>query len=239
MAPTSPPSTGDGEGVWLAHGPAYLLDVVGIDTGHHAGDVMAQGFTGTHEQGRPHRHRRDVRSEPLRSEERQGLLRLRAGQEGQAEEGGRRRSYELLAPIAKPKQDFDKDAIIARMMIPMINEVVLCLEEALSPRQPKPTSRWSTVWASLPSAAACSAIWTPWSGSLRGHGRPVCRFGPALPRQRQAARDGRPGQNLYLIAERRSIHERRSHCRLYPDPDGPVQGRRLPQRACRRFCPRT
>ena len=25
-------------------GPAYLLDVVGIDTGHHAGDVMAQGF---------------------------------------------------------------------------------------------------------------------------------------------------------------------------------------------------
>ena len=29
-------------------------------------------------------------------------------------------------PIAKPKQDFDKEAIIARMMIPMINEVVLC-----------------------------------------------------------------------------------------------------------------
>ena len=40
-------------------------------------------------------------------------------------------SYELLAPIAKPKQDFDKDAIIARMMIPMINEVVLCLEEGI------------------------------------------------------------------------------------------------------------
>lgn len=25
-------------------GPAYLMDVVGIDTGHHGRDVMADGF---------------------------------------------------------------------------------------------------------------------------------------------------------------------------------------------------
>ncbi len=25
-------------------GPAYLMDVVGIDTGHHGRDVMAEGF---------------------------------------------------------------------------------------------------------------------------------------------------------------------------------------------------
>jgi 3-hydroxyacyl-CoA dehydrogenase/enoyl-CoA hydratase/3-hydroxybutyryl-CoA epimerase/enoyl-CoA isomerase len=69
-------------------GPAYLMDVVGIDTGHHGRDVMAEGF--------PDRMKDDRRSASTRlrgqapgPEERQGLLRLRDRQEGQAEEGRR------------------------------------------------------------------------------------------------------------------------------------------------------
>ncbi len=32
-------------------GPAYLQDVVGIDTSHHVGDVLAEGYPGPHGQG--------------------------------------------------------------------------------------------------------------------------------------------------------------------------------------------
>ncbi|MDI5829746.1 hypothetical protein MJN51_39135, partial [Salmonella enterica subsp. enterica serovar Kentucky] len=35
---------------------------------------------------------------------------------------------DLLASVSQPKRDFSDDEIIARMMIPMINEVVRCLE---------------------------------------------------------------------------------------------------------------
>ena len=37
----------------------------------------------------------------------------------------------LLADVSQPKRDFTDDEIIARMMIPMINEVVRCLEEGI------------------------------------------------------------------------------------------------------------
>ncbi len=38
---------------------------------------------------------------------------------------------DLLASVSQPKRDFSDDEIIARMMIPMINEVVRCLEEGI------------------------------------------------------------------------------------------------------------
>ncbi|MFX4314462.1 fatty acid oxidation complex subunit alpha FadB, partial [Enterobacter sp. 63] len=37
----------------------------------------------------------------------------------------------LLADVSAPKRDFTDDEIIARMMIPMVNEVVRCLEEGI------------------------------------------------------------------------------------------------------------
>lgn len=38
---------------------------------------------------------------------------------------------DLLASVSQTKRDFSDDEIIARMMIPMINEVVRCLEEGI------------------------------------------------------------------------------------------------------------
>ena len=70
-------------------GPAYLMDVVGIDTGHHGRDVMAEGFPDRMKDDRRTRRRRPLRSQSPGPEERQGLLRLRDRQEGQAEESGR------------------------------------------------------------------------------------------------------------------------------------------------------
>ncbi len=39
--------------------------------------------------------------------------------------------YDLLAEVSQPKRDFSEEEIIARMMIPMVNEVVRCLEERI------------------------------------------------------------------------------------------------------------
>ncbi len=51
-------------------GPAYLLDVVGIDTGVHASNVMARRLPRPHEAGLQVRHRGHVREQALRPEER-------------------------------------------------------------------------------------------------------------------------------------------------------------------------
>ena len=112
-------------------GPAYLSDVVGIDTGHHAGDVMAQGFPAR--MSKEGRTAIDVMYDASRFGQKngKGFYAYEQDKKGKPKKVADAASYELLAPIAKPKQDFDKDAIIARMMIPMINEVVLCLEEGI------------------------------------------------------------------------------------------------------------
>jgi 3-hydroxyacyl-CoA dehydrogenase/enoyl-CoA hydratase/3-hydroxybutyryl-CoA epimerase/enoyl-CoA isomerase len=40
-------------------------------------------------------------------------------------------AYALFDAKSQPRRDFDKDEIVARMMIPMINETVRCLEEGI------------------------------------------------------------------------------------------------------------
>ena len=40
-------------------------------------------------------------------------------------------TYELLAPHTEPRKDFDKEEIIARMMVPMATELARCLEEKI------------------------------------------------------------------------------------------------------------
>ena len=112
-------------------GPAYLLDVVGIDTGYHAGNVMMQSF--------PARMAKDghtaidamFEANRFGQKNGKGFYAYEQDKRGKPKKVADAASYELLAPVAKPKQEFDKDAIIARMMIPMINEVVLCLEEGI------------------------------------------------------------------------------------------------------------
>ena len=67
-------------------GPAYLIDVVGIDTGVHAAGVMAEGFPRPHAARLQDRHGSDVRERPPRPEKRQGFLRLHPRQTRQATE---------------------------------------------------------------------------------------------------------------------------------------------------------
>ncbi len=112
-------------------GPAYLLDVVGIDTAHHAQAVMAAGF--------PQRMQKDYRDaidalfDAGRYGQKNGLgfWRYKEDSKGKPKKEQDEAVAGLLADVSETKHDFSDDEIIARMMIPMVNEVVRCLEEGI------------------------------------------------------------------------------------------------------------
>jgi 3-hydroxyacyl-CoA dehydrogenase/enoyl-CoA hydratase/3-hydroxybutyryl-CoA epimerase/enoyl-CoA isomerase len=110
-------------------GPAYLLDVVGIDTAHHAQDVMAQGF--------PERMSKEGRdaidalyeAEKFGQKNGSGFYSYTKDKKGRPKKVFEASINELLAPTVQGSDEFDAQTIIERTMIPMINEVARCLEE--------------------------------------------------------------------------------------------------------------
>jgi len=110
-------------------GPAYLLDVVGIDTAHHAQAVMAAGF--------PERMAKDYRdavdvlfdNQRFGQKNQLGFYRYSEDSKGKPRKENDEQVDKLLVENGGKKAEFTPDDIIARMMIPMINEVVRCLEE--------------------------------------------------------------------------------------------------------------
>ncbi len=112
-------------------GPAYLMDVVGMDTAVHAAAVMAEGF--------PDRMRADFTSTTT--------VMVDAGRYGQKngkgyyvyapDKKGRPKksvdpaSYDLIAPVVAARREFTPEEIIARCMVPMVNEIARCLEEKI------------------------------------------------------------------------------------------------------------
>ncbi|WP_305369954.1 fatty acid oxidation complex subunit alpha FadB [Photobacterium leiognathi] len=110
-------------------GPAYLLDVVGIDTAHHAQTVMAEGFP--ERMSKNGKDAIDVMFEAQRFGQKNGIgfFSYSLDRKGKPKKSLSEDTHALLAPVSKPQTEFNSDAIIARMMIPMINEVVRCLEE--------------------------------------------------------------------------------------------------------------
>lgn len=112
-------------------GPAYLADVIGLDTMVHADKVLEEGF--------PERMGHDDRPiiETLLE---QGSLGQKNGQgfyEYGKDESGKRfkrrseRVGQILEQRVSRQIEISDDQIIARMMIPMCMETVRCLEEGI------------------------------------------------------------------------------------------------------------
>lgn len=112
-------------------GPAYLLDVVGIDTAHHAQAVMAAGFPDR--MAKEYRDAIDVLFDNQRfgQKNQSGFYRYSEDSKGKPRKENDEQVDKLLAEHGDKKAEFAPEEIIARMMIPMINEVVRCLEEAI------------------------------------------------------------------------------------------------------------
>jgi len=112
-------------------GPAYLLDVVGIDTAHHAQEVMAQGFP--QRMAKQNRDAIDALFEAERYGQKNGsgFYQYTKDKKGRPKKVYSDDILPILQDTCKARQEFDAQTIIQRMMIPMINEVVLCLEEGI------------------------------------------------------------------------------------------------------------
>ncbi|HCM0883664.1 TPA: fatty acid oxidation complex subunit alpha FadB [Vibrio parahaemolyticus] len=112
-------------------GPAYLLDVVGIDTAHHAQAVMAEGFP--ERMGKQGRDAIDALFEANKYGQKNGngFYSYTIDKKGKPKKTFTEDILPVLADVCADKQEFYEQTIIQRMMIPMINEVVLCLQEGI------------------------------------------------------------------------------------------------------------
>lgn len=112
-------------------GPAFLLDVVGMDTADHASSVMSDGI--------PQRMQKIAndpvtllyKAERFGQKNGKGFYNFSLDKRGRPAKVAAPEAYELFAPHCADKRDFDKDEIIARVMIPMANEAIRCLEEGI------------------------------------------------------------------------------------------------------------
>jgi 3-hydroxyacyl-CoA dehydrogenase/enoyl-CoA hydratase/3-hydroxybutyryl-CoA epimerase/enoyl-CoA isomerase len=112
-------------------GPAFLLDVVGIDTADHCTSVMSAGF--------PTRMNK-LAHDPVSTLYSNGRLGQKNGKgfydhikdkRGRPKKVAAQTASDLFSEHCADKKDFASDEIIARLMIPMVNEVVRCLEEGV------------------------------------------------------------------------------------------------------------
>jgi len=112
-------------------GPAYLLDVVGVDTADHCTGVMSSGF--------PTRMAK-IENDPvstLYANDRLGQKNAKGFYDHGKDKRGRPtkiaspQAYELFKGTCADVKEFTPEEIIARLMIPMVNEVVRCLEEGV------------------------------------------------------------------------------------------------------------
>ena len=112
-------------------GPAYLLDVVGIDTGQHAQQVMEVGY--------PDRMTSEYQSalsvmfdnQRFGQKNGKGFYVYETDKKGKPKKSVDESVYELLDDVTADRTEFTDEAIIARMMIPLGLETVRTLEEGI------------------------------------------------------------------------------------------------------------
>ncbi len=112
-------------------GPAYLLDVVGLDTGHHAGQVMAEGYPDR--MGYIDGSASDLLFKAGRYGQKNdaGFYRYETDRRGKPKKLPDPAVADIVTPAATEQREFTDEQIVERMMIPMCIETVRCLEEGI------------------------------------------------------------------------------------------------------------
>ena len=118
-------------------GPAYLLDVVGIDTAHHANSVMATGYPDRMASSEKSPH--DILFETKRFGQKNslGFYAYKADKKGHPKKEVDSAVYAILSeqfgkyPSEERTAQITDAEIVERMMLPMIIECSRCLEDGI------------------------------------------------------------------------------------------------------------
>lgn len=112
-------------------GPAYLMDVVGIDTGHHATNIMAEAFPDRMKL--PNKTAIDAMYEAKRygQKNNKGFYEYEIDKKGKPKKVVTDVAYGLVKPLVKRTTELSDEEIVMRMMIPMLIESQRCLEEKI------------------------------------------------------------------------------------------------------------
>ena len=119
------------EGFGWPMGPAYLLDVVGIDTAYHADAVMADGFPDRMQHEGENAIDRMYKLERFGQKNSKGFYKYEIDRKGKPKKVVDEKVFDLLSGVLGEPREFSDEDIIARMMIPLCIETVRCLEEGI------------------------------------------------------------------------------------------------------------
>ena len=112
-------------------GPAYLLDVVGIDTAVHGAAVMAAGFPDRMVLPSDNPISRMYQQERFGQKNGHGFYRYELDKKGKPNKLIDHDVLNVLTGFATSENGFQADEVIERMMIPLCIESARCLEEGI------------------------------------------------------------------------------------------------------------
>ncbi|ASA55770.1 fatty acid oxidation complex subunit alpha FadB [Vibrio gazogenes] len=112
-------------------GPAYLLDVVGIDIAYHAQQVICQAYPERMKASSDNIITRLYEAKKFGQKTGEGFYQYHTDKRGKSQKVLSPDIYPLVYASEEPLPVTDKQMIMDRMMIPMMNEVILCMEEEI------------------------------------------------------------------------------------------------------------
>jgi len=120
------------EGFGWPMGPAFLLDVVGMDTAYHARSVMAVAFPDRMKSEVPTAIDLMFDNQRLGKKNNKGFYQHTTDKKGRPKKSVDESTRELMRDLSVSEsnsKDIGNEEIIERMMLPMLMESVRCLEE--------------------------------------------------------------------------------------------------------------
>lgn len=112
-------------------GPAYLLDVVGIDTGHHAAKIMMDSYPDRMGISGPNILQAMFEAKRFGQKNGLGFYNYSLDAKGKTQKLKKDEVDAIINSVVKNKLDVSDEDIVNRMMLPVILESARCLEEKI------------------------------------------------------------------------------------------------------------
>lgn len=112
-------------------GPAYLLDVVGIDTAFHAASIMAKSYPDRMILTTPNILEQFFQHKKLGQKNGTGFFQYQLDAKGRMQKVYQDEVQKLIQPIVTQKLTLSDQEILERMMLPMLLECIRCLEDKI------------------------------------------------------------------------------------------------------------